>query len=259
MREEKEEKLKEMGFLDHLEELRSALISVLVAWVGTSMVIWFLSRYILDFLLAGIPVESLYFQAPVEAFMVRLKLSFVTGFLVSFPYILFRVWAFVSPGLFNREKKVIIPLIVPSSFLFYVGAAFAYWILIPIVLNFLIKFGTDQLRPLISIERYFEFVARLCFAFGLVFQLPLVIIFLTSIGLVSPRTLLKQWRWAVIIIFIAGAVLTPPDPASQLLMALPLVLLFLVSVLFSLVIEKRREGVGDAGPPEDEGDESSVS
>ncbi len=259
LQEGKEEKLNEMGFLDHLEELRSTLISVLAAWVGTSMVIWFLSRYILDFLLAGIPVESLYFHAPVEAFMVRLKLSFVTGFLASFPYILFRVWAFVSPGLFAKEKRAIIPLIVPASILFYIGAAFAYWILIPIVLNFLIKFGTDQLRPLISIDRYFEFVARLCFAFGLVFQLPLVIIFLTSIGLVSPRTLLKQWRWAVIIIFIAGAVLTPPDPASQLLMALPLVLLFLVSVLLSLVIEKRRQGVGDDGPQEDENDGSGLS
>jgi sec-independent protein translocase protein TatC len=98
-----------------------------------------------------------------------------------------------------------------------------------------------MLLPLLSIGKYFAFVARLCFAFGIVFQLPLVIIFLTSIGAISARTLLRQWRWAILVIFIAAAVLTPPDPASQLLMALPLVLLFLISVFLSMIIEKRRD------------------
>lgn len=241
MEDKQKEKLEEMGFLDHLEELRSTIIAVLVAWVGTSIVLWFVSRYVLDFLLAGIPLESLYFHAPLEAFMVRLKLSFVTGFLVSFPYILFRIWAFVSPGLFRHEKRLVIPLILPASILFYTGAAFAYWVMIPIVLNFLIKFGTEMLSPLISVEKYFEFVARLCFAFGLVFQLPLVIVSLTSLGLISPTSLLKQWRWVILSIFVAGAVLTPPDPASQLLMAVPLVLLFLVSATLSIFIEKARK------------------
>lgn len=240
MPEEREEELQTMGFLDHLEELRSALIWSLVTCVATSIVIWFFSRHVLDFLLETIPVESLYFHAPTEAFMTRLKLSFILGFFVSFPYILFRVWVFVAPGLFEREKRAVVPLIFSSTVLFYTGVVFAYWILIPIVLNFLIKFGTDLLSPLISVGKYFGFVARLCFAFGLVFQLPLVIVFLTSMGLISPRALLRQWRWAMIIIFVAAAVLTPPDPASQLLMALPLVFLFIISVIISIVIEKRR-------------------
>lgn len=230
-----------MGFLDHLEELRSALIWSIVAWLATSIIIWFFSRHVLDFLLKSIPVESLYFHAPTEAFMIRLKLSFILGFLVSFPYILFRIWAFVAPGLFSREKRVVIPLVFPSTILFYVGVVFAYWILIPIVLDFLIKFGTDMLSPLLSVGKYFGFVARLCFAFGLVFQLPLVIVFLTSMGMISARALLRQWRWAMIIIFVAAAVLTPPDPTSQLLMALPLVFLFLGSVILSIVIEKRMQ------------------
>lgn len=236
-----EETLKEMGFLDHLEELRSTIIAVLVAWLGTSIVLWFLSKHVLDFLLSGIPVESLYFHAPVEAFMVRLKLSFITGFLVSFPYILFRIWAFISPGLFSREKRAVYPLILPASILFYAGAAFAYWVMIPIVLDFLIQFGTEMLSPLISVEKYFEFVARLCFAFGVVFQLPLVIVSLTALDIISPSALLRQWRWVVLIIFVTGAVLTPPDPASQLLMAIPLVLLYVISATLSLFIEKRRK------------------
>ena len=245
MAEKDREELKEMGFLGHLNELRSMLIASLVAWVGSSIILWFFSGYVLDFLLAGIPVESLYFHAPVDAFMVRLKLSFMTGFLLSFPYILFRVWAFISPGLFKSEKRVILPLIVPATLLFYTGAAFAYWIMIPVVLEFLIKFGTEMLSPLISVDKYFGFIARLCFAFGIVFQLPLVIVSLTSLGVISPRALLRQWRWVILLIFVTGGILTPPDPASQLLMALPLVFLYLISATLSLLIERRktRDGV----------------
>ncbi|MBN1883949.1 MAG: twin-arginine translocase subunit TatC [Candidatus Krumholzibacteriota bacterium] len=235
------EKLPEMGFLDHLEELRSALIACLVSWVAASIVLWFLSRHILDFLLAGLPLDSLYFHAPVEAFMTRLKLSFVLGFLAAFPYILFRVWFFVAPGLFSRERRFVVPLVVASTALFYVGVVFAYWVLIPVVLAFLLKFGTESLLPLISIGAYFGFVARLCFAFGIVFQLPIVILFLVQMGAVSARALLRQWRWAIIAIFVVGALLTPPDPVSQLLMALPLVALFLGSALLALLIERRRE------------------
>jgi len=189
MPEGEEEKLKEMSFLDHLEELRTAIISSLIAWVTVSIVLWFFSRYLLNFLLADLPVESLYFTSPIGAFMIRIKLSFVVGFLVAFPYILFRIWWFVSPGLFSRERKVVVPLITASTVLFYVGVLFAYWILIPIVLRFLVRFGTDLLQPLLSVEKYFGFVARLCFAFGVVFQLPLVIIFLVSVGLVSAGQL----------------------------------------------------------------------
>ena len=235
------ENLREMGFLDHLLELRSTIIWILAVWLGLSIILWFLSGYLFDFLLSTVPVESLYFNAPIEAFMVRLKLSFITGALIAFPFALFKTWAFISPGLFFREKRIIIPMIAPSAILFYSGALFAYWVMVPIVLGFLLRFGTDMLEPLISVSKYFEFVARLCFAFGVVFQLPLAIIFLTWIGVVSPKTLLRKWRYAIIIIFITGAVLTPPDPASQLLMAIPLVILFMGSVLLSLLFEKRRK------------------
>ncbi len=238
-REEKDNQLRAMGFIEHLEELRSTLIASIVAFVGAGIVIWFFSGRVLDFLLAGIPVDSLYFNAPIEAFMTRLKLSFALGFLVSFPYILFRVWSFISPGLFRKEKKFVIPLVVSSTALFYLGAVFAYWILVPVVLDFLLRFGTEMLEPLISVGKYFGFVARLCFAFGLVFQLPLVIVFLTAMGIISARALLRQWRWAILVIFITGAVLTPPDPASQLLMALPLVFLFFASAVLSVIIERR--------------------
>jgi sec-independent protein translocase protein TatC len=239
--EDKNGELGRMGILDHLEELRSTLISVIATWLATSIVLWFFSGYLLDFLLSGIPVESLYFHAPAEAFLTRMKLSFIAGFLISFPYVLFRIWSFVSPGLFASEKKLVVPLIVPSAALFYLGVVFAYWVMVPVTLNFLIKFGTGMLSPLISVEKYFSFVGRLCFAFGIVFQLPLIIIFLTIAGLISPKQLLRQWRWVVLAIFTAGAVLTPPDPASQLLMALPLLALFFASVLVAVIIKKSND------------------
>ncbi len=241
MPEEREEELKQMNFLDHLEELRSTLIASIVAWLGISIVIWFFSKRVLDFLLQDVPVDSLYFHAPIDAFMIRLKLSFILGLLVSFPFIFMRVWRFIVPGLFTSERRIFFPVAFSSAVLFYVGVVFAYWILIPVVLGFLIKFGTEMLTPLLSVGKYFGFVARLCFAFGLVFQLPLVIVCLTWMELISARALLRQWRWAIIVIFLSAAVLTPPDPTSQLLMALPLVVLFLLSAVLSIFIEKRRK------------------
>jgi sec-independent protein translocase protein TatC len=239
--DERKENLKEMGLLDHLEELRSGLIASFAVWFGSSIVIWYFSGQILDFLIRSLPVKNLYFYSPVEAFMIRMKLSFILAALVSFPYIFFRVWSFISPGLFRREKNLILPLIVWCVILFYAGVVFAYLVMMPIVINFFVRFGTDRLVPLLSVDRYFVFVAKLCLAFGLVFQLPLVVILLTWMGVISARSLLRQWRWAIVIIFVVAAVLTPPDPASQIFMALPLCALFMGSVVIALIIERRRK------------------
>ena len=241
MTEERKEKLREMGLLDHLEELRSGLIVSLGVWFASSVVIWFFSAQILDFLIRNLPVKNLYFYSPVEAFTIRMKLSFILGILISFPYIFFRVWSFISPGLFKKEKHLVLPLIVWCVILFYLGLVFAYWVMMPLVLKFFVQFGTERLIPLLSVERYFGFVAKLCFAFGLVFQLPLVVILLTWMRIISARALLRQWRWAIIIIFVVAAVATPPDPVSQVFMAVPLCVLFMGSIIIAIAIEKRRE------------------
>lgn len=248
MAEERKDELKEMRLLDHLEELRSTLIASLVAWFGSSVVIWFFSGRILDALIHTLPVEKLYFYSPVEAFMIRMKLSFVLAILAAFPYILFRVWRFVSPGLFRREQSLVFPLVVTSVVLFYAGLVFAYFVMMPLVLGFFVEFGTPSLQPLLSVEKYFAFVARLCFAFGLVFQLPVVVVFLTWMRVVSARALLRQWRWAILIIFVVAAILTPPDPVSQVFMAVPLCVLFFASVVAALFIERgrRKRETGDA-------------
>lgn len=241
MAEERKDGLPEMGFLDHLEELRSTLVAALVAWVGASVVIWFFSGRILDFLIDHLPVKDLYFFAPGEAFMVRMKLTFILGALAAFPYIIYRVWRFVAPALFRNEKNLVFPVVALSIALFYCGLLFAYWVMMPLVLKFFVEFGTEFLTPMLSVEKYFGFVAKLSFAFGVVFQLPLVVLLLTSLGLISPRTMLRQWRWAILIIFIVAAVFTPPDPISQIFMAVPLCVLFFGSVAASFIIERRRK------------------
>jgi len=233
------EKLKEMSFLDHLEELRRGIIQSTIVLAVLTVACWFFSKWLLNFLITDLPVESLYFSSPIEAFMARMKMSLVVGAMIAFPFILFKVWGFVAPGLFAKERRRIYPLVVSSSVLFYTGVLFCYFVLIPIVLGFLLGFGTELLNPLLSVSRYFGFVARLCFVFGVVFQVPIVVLVLSSIGLVTPRFLLRQWRYGVLIIFTGSAILTPPDAISLILMAVPILLLYIGSILIAFITTRK--------------------
>ena len=244
------ELLREMSFLEHLDDLRGVLIQSAIVFLAMVIVFWFFSGRIIDFLISDLSVDQLIFYAPAEAFMARVKVSLVLGLLAAYPFILFKVWSFVTPALFSRERSKVYPFIITASTLFYVGVAFAYLVIIPIALEFLLGFGTDHLSPMISVTSYFSFVARLCVTFGLVFQLPVVVFVLSMLGIVTPRFLLRQWRYAVLIIFVAAAVLTPPDPASQVLMALPIILLYIGSVLVAHITFRKKEDSTD--PPASE-------
>jgi sec-independent protein translocase protein TatC len=160
--------------------------------------------------------------------------------MLAFPFILYRVWAFVSPGLFARERKKILPFLVASSALFYTGVLFCFFILVPIVLKFFLDYGTARLNPLISVDSYFSFVARLTFAFGIVFQLPVIVLVLSLLGIVKPRWLLRQWRYGILGIFVASAILTPPDAISMMAMALPVLVLYAASVIIAFVAVGRK-------------------
>jgi len=235
------ELLREMSFLEHLDDLRGVLVRSLVVYIVFLVVCWFFSERILNFLIDDLSVANLNFFAPAEAFMVRVKLSAVVALVVSAPYMLFLIWRFVAPALFSSERGKVYPLVVTSAALFYAGITFCYIVLIPIVLKFLLSFSTERLTPVISVSSYFAMVARLAFSFGVVFQLPIVVMILAMIGLVTPSALLRQWRWAVLGIFTASAVLTPPDAVSQVLMALPVLLLYIVSVLIAHVVVRRKK------------------
>lgn len=235
----------EMTLLDHLDELRTTLIQSAVVALVAAVACWFVSAPLLDLLITPLARagEQVYFHGPVEAFLTRMKIAAVCGLFLVVPFILWRVYRFVMPGLYQRERSVVVPLVVASTALFYAGVAFAYLILIPQVVVFMLSFATERLEPLIGIGPYFAFVSRLCLAFGLVFELPLAVLMLSGLGIVDPRLLLRWWRYALVVIVTVSALLTPPDVLSQLLMAGPVMLLYLGSVLVAMLVKKRRKAV----------------
>lgn len=229
-----------MGILDHLADLRRVLIDSSIAALLGAVLAWFVSAQLLELLIAPIIEEGVYFTAPNEAFLTRLKLSGAVGLFVVAPFIFFKIYMFILPGLHRKEKKVVTPLLLATTALFYTGVAFAYLVVIPQVITFLLSFGTSVMEPLIGVGPYFNFVSRLCLAFGLVFQLPILVLFLSLLGIVNPRILLKTWRIAIIIIFSLSAMLTPPDIVSQVMMAGPVLVLYIVSVLVAIAVTRNR-------------------
>jgi sec-independent protein translocase protein TatC len=229
-----------MSLIDHLEELRRVIMQSLIAAVLAMVVCWLFSARLLDLLVAPLGSHEVYFYAPNEAFMVRLKIAGVGGLFAVVPFVLFKVYGFVVPGLYDQERRVVTPLLIVSTLLFYLGVAFAFLVVTPQVMRFMLSFGTDLMEPLIGIGPYFSFVARICLAFGIVFELPLVVLFLSALGLVDPKLLLRTWRYALLIVLVFSAVLTPPDAFSQVLMAGPVLLLYIGSVLVAIAVTARR-------------------
>ncbi|MDD2906507.1 MAG: twin-arginine translocase subunit TatC [Sulfurimonas sp.] len=165
------------------------------------------------------------------AFFVALKVAFFAAILGSLPIILAQLWMFVAPGLYANEKKMLIPFIVGGSGMFFVGVAFAYYVVTPFGFDFLIAFGSFKFTPLINIEDYVGFFTKIMFGFGIAFELPIFAYFLALLGLVDDRQMRDFFKYAVVIIFIVAALLTPPDVLTQLLMAIPLVMLYGISIL----------------------------
>ena len=170
------------------------------------------------------------------AFFVALKVSFFAGLLGALPFVLYQIWLFIAPGLYNNEKKMILPFVFGGSIMFFIGVLFAYYVVTPFGFQFLITFGSFLYTPLINIEDYVGFFTKIMMGFGIAFELPVFAYFLALLGLVTDRTLIDFFRYAVLIIFVVAALLTPPDVLTQLLMAAPLVLLYGVSILIVRVV-----------------------
>lgn len=229
-----------MGLLDHLEELRAVIMQSGIAAIAATILCWFWSADLLQFMINPIRDKGVYFTEPNEAFMVRLKISAVAGLFVMAPFIFFKIYGFVLPGLYRRERKLVTPLLISTTVLFYSGVVFAFWVVIPQVITFLLGYGTDLVQPLIGVGPYFSFVSRMCLAFGLVFELPLLVLALSAAGIIDPRMLLRTWRFAIVGVFTVSAILTPPDVPSQVMMALPVLVLYFGSALVSLLVVRRR-------------------
>ena len=234
----------EPDFLSHLEELRRRLIVSLAAFFLFSIFSYFFSKQLLDFLtlpLNQFQQAQLFFQTPYEAFLTHLKVAAFAGFLLSSPILLTQGWFFVAPGLYPREKKIFLPLILVTCLLFLVGALFAYLVVVPWGLHFLLSFQTESLKPLLGISPYFSFLAGMVLAFGFVFDFPIVIISLVRLEIINTKKLANARKGIIVFLFFLAAVLTPsPDPISQLLLAFPLIFLFEISIFAARRMEKTR-------------------
>ena len=236
----------EMPFLDHLEELRSRLIWVAVAVLTLSVAGFFI---VTEFDVIGllkrpitplVPEGMLLFTSPTEPMTVTLKLSFVIGFVLALPIVVYHVWAFLSPALFEREKRVLIPALVGAFVLFLLGVAMAYFLVLPLALRFLLGFQTQALAPIITIGEYLRFATRLILAFGVIFELPLVTLLLSLLGIINAGTLRRYRRHAIVGVSVLSAVLTPADIGTMLMMMVPLLLLYEVSILLVAAVDRRR-------------------
>ncbi|HSX80510.1 MAG TPA: twin-arginine translocase subunit TatC [Candidatus Saccharimonadia bacterium] len=235
-----------MPLTAHLSELRSRLIWCMVALAVGFIVCYGLSDKIVAALqspvvLVGQPIKvPLQIIAPAEAFVTYIKVGLIAGLFLVLPFVLYQLWKFVAPGLLEHEKKYTVPFLVGSAMLFYSGGVIFYLVL-PFIIHFLLSFAKGDIKAQLSVGYYVTFCVRLMIAFGLAFQLPMVIVFLTQLGLVSSRLLVRYFRHAIVLIFVVAAVLTPTtDPLSLLALVLPMLLLYGLSILAAKVVELRR-------------------
>ncbi len=231
---------KTLTLVEHLEELRSRIIKTLIFIIIASCGLY----AFVDRIMPGLvrPVGRLVFIAPQEAFISRIKIAFFGGLFLSAPFILFQAWRFVSSGLKPEECKYALIFGPLSAAFFYLGASFGYFVVVPIGLKFLLGFASDLMEPMIAVSKYISFVGVLSLSSGVIFELPLVSLFLTKIGLVTPRFLSAGRRHAVVLVFIIAAILTPPDIITQCLMAVPLMIIYEISIVFSKMAYRRQGG-----------------
>jgi len=239
---------KKMPFTQHLEELRRRLINIAIGLGIGFIVSYYRAEEIVTFLKRPYP-KKLIALSPIETFMVYLKVSLFAAVVLAFPLIIHQIWKFVSPGLLPKEKKYTLPLVVLATALFLVGASFCYLLIIPYGIKFLERYGGDIVETTYSVRQYVAFCTTLLFAFGIVFELPLVILFLARIGLVTPEMLARNRQYAVLIIFIIAAILTPtPDVFTQCAMALPVLGLYEISILAARLVVKKQPQPGTSLP-----------
>ena len=222
----------------HLIELRKRLFISVMTVIVMFVVCFSFWNQILDFIIAPLQNtlpdnQKMVFLEVQELFFVAMKVAFFTGFLFSLPIIFWQFWLFVAPGLYENEKKYVIPFVISATFMFLVGAAFCYYVVVPIGFAFLINFGQQLFSAMLNIGGYVGFFTKLVIAFGIAFELPVITFFLAKLGLVDDKMLKNSFRYAIVVIFIFAAVMTPPDILSQFLMAVPLIGLYGLSIFIA--------------------------
>jgi sec-independent protein translocase protein TatC len=233
-----------MGFFQHLEELRRRLIvSLLAVFVGF-LSCWYFAPAIFAFLSEPIhralpPGQKLAYTTLTEPFLMYFRVALLAGAILAAPVVLWQVWLFISPALYRREKKYVVPFVAFGALFFFAGCAFAYYEAFPLVVGFLVKVG-EPFQAVITINEYLSLATKLILGLGICFETPILIFFLARLGIVSEIWLLKKFKYAVLVIFIIAAVITPtPDVATQCVFALPMIGLYLLGILIAFLFRRR--------------------
>ncbi len=241
-----------MSFLDHLDELRKRIVYALIAVVvGFGIACFFLDE-LFAFVMGPMqallgPGQQLIYTDPTEALMLYLKLAVIAGILISSTAVMAQVWLFIAPGLYQHEKKLAIPFVVMSSVFFIGGAAFAHFIVFPLTWKFMASFSSDTITFMPRIEPAFGLYMKLILVFGLIFQMPTLVLFLARMGMITARFLIRNMKYAILIMFIVGAVLSPgTDPVGQILMAGPMFALYLLSIGLAWMFGKKKRAEEEA-------------
>ncbi len=235
---------KKLPLTAHLQELRTRLIASFIA-IGIGFVVCYTFSQTLFNILAKplfkiLPQGgSLIFTSVAEAFFTYMKVAFIGGLILASPFVLYQIWAFVAPGLYRHEKRYVIPLLLGGSFFFLLGILFGYFIALPIGFKFLLSYAADLIKPMPSMKEYLSFSIKFLLAFGLVFEFPVILVILARIGIIDAKMMARQRKYAILLIFIFAAVITPPDLISQVIMAVPLMGLYELSILLAKVFGKK--------------------
>lgn len=230
-----------LTFLGHLEELRKRLIWVVVVIIIGALVCFQFVETFVDLITQPAQQLEFIYLSPPELFIAHIKISLVMGLVLTMPFTLLQIWLFLKPGLTKTEKSFLVLALLAASTFFLLGTGFAFYVIVPFTIKFFIGVATPQITPLFSFESYVNFVSSILLSFGLIFEMPLLVVILTQLGFVTPEKLKKSRKVITLIIFVVAAILTPPDVISQTLMAAPMLVLFEISLVLSKLVFNRKQ------------------
>jgi sec-independent protein translocase protein TatC len=245
--EDEEDGEAKMSFLEHLDELRKRIIYIAISIGVGFLIAFFFVQQIFDFVMkplqAGLPAGGkLVYTEPTEAFVLYITMALIAGAIIALPLVMTQVWLFIAPGLYSHEKKMAIPFVVMSSVFFIMGTAFSHFVVFPMTWKFFVSFTSDYLTFMPRIEPAFDLYIKMLFAMGLVFQMPVIVVFLARMGVVTAGFMWRSTKYAILIIFIVAAIITPSgDMWNQSAMALPMIGLYLISILLAWFFGKKKK------------------
>jgi sec-independent protein translocase protein TatC len=233
---------KPMSIVAHLDEMRSRLIVSLITVIVITLVSFFFSEYIIDFLTRPYVKTGLKLNVfnLTEGFLLRLKASLIAGIIITLPVIIYEIWKYIVPAIEIKDRRFIGNSVFAAVFLLYLGILFTFFLILPFAIQMLLSFTPDDMTSTIGAGKYLSFVLLFCLAMGIMFELPILIMILTRIGIITPEILISKRKYALVLIWIVAAILTPPDVLTQMMLAIPVMLLYEISIIISKIIIKRK-------------------